>query len=202
MITRRLAWLAPLSFSLHGIGFSSAQAQNVPPDSAVSFIKEMVARLTAVVNAPGNDDVVGQKLQTIVDSSVDVSGIAQFCLGRYWRSTAIPQQQEYLALFHRVLLNSITGNIKGYKGVVVTVGRVQIRDAESIVSTIVERPGQATAKVDWIVALTSAGLRIEDVLAEGTSLRVTQRSDYAAFLQQHGGDVGMLLDAMRQRLAK
>ena len=114
MITRRLAWLAPLSFflQLHGIGVSSAQAQNAPPDSAAAFIKEMVARLTAVVNAPGNNDAVGQKLQTIVDSSVDVGRIAQFCLGRFWRSTALPQQQEYLALFHRVLLNSITGNIK------------------------------------------------------------------------------------------
>ena len=202
MTTRRLACLALVSSALHGIAVPSARAQNAPPGSAAAFIKEMVARLTAVVNAPGNDDAVGQKLQTIVDSSVDVGRIAQFCLGRFWRSTTAPQQQEYLALFHRVLLNGVTGNVKGYKGVVVTVGRVQARDAESIVSTIIERPGQAAANVDWVVAPTPAGFRIEDVVAEGTSLRVTQRSDYTAFLQQHGGDVSVLLDAMRQHSAK
>lgn len=202
MITRRLACFALTSSALQGIAASVVQAQDAAPPSAAAFIKETAARLIAVVNAPSNDDAVGQKLQTVVDNSVDVGGIAQFCLGRFWRGATPPQQQEYLTLFHRVLLNGITGNIKGYKGGAVTIGRVQGRDAESVVSSVVERPGQAAANVDWVVASTSAGFRIKDVVAEGTSLRVTQRSDYAAFLQQHGGDVSVLLDAMRQHLAK
>ena len=41
--------------------------------------------------------------------------------------------------------------------------------------------------------------RIVDVIAEGTSLRLTQRSDYASFLQRNGNNVAALISAMRRQ---
>jgi phospholipid transport system substrate-binding protein len=37
------------------------------------------------------------------------------------------------------------------------------------------------------------------VVAEGTSLRLTQRSDYTSFLSQHNGDVGALIAALKRQ---
>jgi phospholipid transport system substrate-binding protein len=39
------------------------------------------------------------------------------------------------------------------------------------------------------------------VIAEGTSLRLTQRSDYAAFLSRNGNSVQALIDALKQQAA-
>jgi phospholipid transport system substrate-binding protein len=37
------------------------------------------------------------------------------------------------------------------------------------------------------------------VLAEGTSLRLTQRSDYASYLSHNNYDINALITAMRQQ---
>ena len=41
--------------------------------------------------------------------------------------------------------------------------------------------------------------KVIDVVAEGISLRLTQRNDYAAVLSRSNNDVGALVAAMRQQ---
>jgi len=43
--------------------------------------------------------------------------------------------------------------------------------------------------------------KIEDLLVEGTSLRITQRSDYSSFLLHNNSNVQALIDKLRQMLA-
>jgi phospholipid transport system substrate-binding protein len=42
---------------------------------------------------------------------------------------------------------------------------------------------------------------VVDVIAEGTSLRLTQRSEYSAVISRNGGQISALLAAMRQQIA-
>jgi phospholipid transport system substrate-binding protein len=44
--------------------------------------------------------------------------------------------------------------------------------------------------------------KIVDIIAEGTSLRLTERNDYAGVISQHGGQIQPLIDAMRNQLAR
>jgi phospholipid transport system substrate-binding protein len=44
--------------------------------------------------------------------------------------------------------------------------------------------------------------KVVDMIAEGTSLRLTTRSEYAAVIQRNGGRVAALLDAMRSQIAQ
>ena len=69
------------------------------------------------------------------------------------------------------------------------------------VPSVLRRPGQPAANLTWVVTDQDGGPKIIDVLAEGTSMRLTQRSDYGGFLDSHNGNIGALLDAM-QRLAR
>jgi len=101
--------------------------------------------------------------------------------------------------FQRYLMGNITGKVGDYQGVSFTMGRTQAREAEAIVSTTVTRPGNAPNKVDWIVGDETGTPKIVDVIAEGTSLRLTQRSDYSAFLTRNGGNVQALIDAMAKQ---
>ena len=58
------------------------------------------------------------------------------------------------------------------------------------------RPNNAPNKVDWVVTSSGGAPKIIDVVAEGTSLRLTQRSDYAAFLSRNNNNVGALIEAL------
>jgi phospholipid transport system substrate-binding protein len=166
---------------------------------AASFMQQTGQRMVAVVNSAASDEQKRPELQQIVDSSVDVNEIGRFCLGRYQR-TATPQQlQDYLRLFHVVLMNSITSKVGEYRGVQFSMTRSSLRDGNVSVGTLVTRPNNAPANVQWIISFTSGSPKIVDVLAEGTSLRLTQRSDYASYLARNNGDIGALIQAMRRQ---
>jgi phospholipid transport system substrate-binding protein len=167
--------------------------------TAGEFIDRLMRDLTAVVNAPGSREEKRATLEKIVDTSVDMPEVARFCLGRFWRTASPPQQHEYLELFHRVLVNSVTEKVGEYKGVTYTIGRAMPRDDAVDVPTVVTRPGNAANRVEWMVSAASGRPKIVDIIAEGVSMRLTQRSDYAAYLQRNNNNVQSLIDAMRRQ---
>ncbi len=171
-------------------------------DAAAAFVHQTADRLVAVVNGPGSLAEKREKMQQIINATVDVDGIARFCLGQFWNRATPEQQKTYTALFHTVLLNNITGNLGEYRGVSFEMGRSQRRGEGSVVSTTVTRPNNAPAKVDWIISTDSGSPRIVDVVAEGTSLRLTQRSDYASYITHNGNNVQALIDAMKQQVGQ
>ena len=101
-----------------------------------------------------------------------------------------------------MLVNNITAKLGEYRGVRYTIGRVQQRDENAVVSTVVERPNNPPTRVDWIVSNLARDPKIIDVVAEGTSLRLTQREDYSSYLNRHNNSVDALIDAMRQQVTE
>jgi phospholipid transport system substrate-binding protein len=168
---------------------------------ASEFVKSIGDRLVGVVNGPGSDREKRERLTQIVDSGVDVDGVARFCLGRFWRNASPDQQKRYTELFHQVLVNNITSKIGEYQGVRFIMGRAQHRDDTDVVSTVVERPNNPPTNVDWIISYAGSP-KIIDVVAEGTSLRLTQRSDYASYLSRNNNNIDALISAMRQQVAQ
>jgi phospholipid transport system substrate-binding protein len=184
-----------------GRATSPARAQGASA-RASEFVKGIGDRLVAVVNGSEPDNAKRAKLTAIIDGAVDVDGVAQFCLGRFWRSASPEQQRRYTALFHQVLVNNITAKLGEYRGVRFTMGRSQQRDENAVVSTVVERPNNPPTNVDWIISSPAGDPKIIDVIAEGTSLRLTQRSDYASYLSRNNNSIDALINAMRQQVAQ
>jgi phospholipid transport system substrate-binding protein len=169
---------------------------------ASAFVKSLGDKLVAVVNGPESDHDKRAKLTAIIDGAVDVDGVARFCLGRFWHNASVEQQQRYTELFHQVLVNNITSKLGEYRGVRFTMGRVQQRDDTMVVSTVVERPNNPPTNVDWIINNPASDPKIIDVIAEGTSLRLTQRQDYASYLSRNNNNIDALINAMRQQVAQ
>jgi len=171
-------------------------------DRAVDFVRTTGNQLVAVINGNLSPADKRQTLARIIDGAVDVNGVAQFCLGRFWRTASSKEQSEYTQLFHAVLVNNISAKLGEYQGVKFTVGRAQQRDENQVVTTTVERPNNAPSDVEWVISEASGSPKIVDVVAEGTSLRLTQRSDYAAYLTRNNNSVSALIGAMRQQIAQ
>jgi phospholipid transport system substrate-binding protein len=175
-----------------------AQAQAASRASA--FVKATGDKLVAVVNGPGSTQEKRRQLTQIIDSAVDVDGVARFCLGRFWRQASAQQQKSFVELFHQVLVTNITAKLGEYKGVTFTVGRSRQQDEDEIVSTVVERPNNPPTNVDWVIGDPASSPKIIDVVAEGTSLRLTQRQDYASYLAHNNYDINALINAMHQQI--
>jgi phospholipid transport system substrate-binding protein len=175
----------------------AARAQSA--EQATQFVQSVGQQLVSIVNGPGSDAQKSAALTRIIDSTVDVDGVGRFVLGRFWRVATPAQQQEYQALFHKVLVAGITSKIGDYEGVRFTIGRTTSRPEGQVVSSTIVGPKKPAAEVDWVVNQVGGSPKIVDVVAEGTSLRLTQRADYASFIMQHHDSVQALLDAMRRQ---
>jgi phospholipid transport system substrate-binding protein len=177
---------------------------DVGTDWAAAFIRQIGNEIADIVGSPGSADERRQRLQILIDRVADVDDAARFCLGRFWRQASPAQQSEYLVLFHSVLMNvvlaRITAESQASSQVHVTINRPEMRQEAVYVPTIVERSGNPPVQVTWVVRADALHPRLLDVIAEGTSLRLTVRSDYNAFLTRHDNNIDLLVQALRDQL--
>ena len=196
MITRRTLFFSTGVAALAG---TSALAD---PAGDTAFVERLGAELVQVVNSPGSDAQKASELVPIVNRSVDSDAVARFVLGFAARSATPQQVAEFQQLFHQVLLNNITMRIGKFRGVTFTMTQTQVRGNESYVGTVIKRPNEDPNNVQWVIDDSTGAPKVVDVVAEGTSLRQTQRSDYRSYLQQHNNDVNALLAALRRQVAR
>ena len=179
----------------------TARAQT-DPARAAAFIQAVGQELVAAINNPALPHAERRRrVADILRQAVDIEGVGRFILGRWWRQATPQEQQEYLRLFEETLIRNLAARFGEYQGVQFQLGRTQQRTEDDVlVNTIITRPGTAPFALDWRVSEVGGQPRIVDVIAEGTSLRLTQRSEYSAVVQRNGGQVSALLAAMRQQI--
>jgi phospholipid transport system substrate-binding protein len=107
-----------------------------------------------------------------------------------------------MGLFRELLVTKIAGHLGEYRGVKVTMGLARASADTEIVITVVAQPGNPTTQVDWVVSTASGSPKIIDLLAEGTSMRLTESSDLTAYLARHQYNIHELLEGIRQLIAQ
>ncbi|MGG5817528.1 MlaC/ttg2D family ABC transporter substrate-binding protein [Falsiroseomonas sp. HW251] len=196
---RRVLLLAGLGGTLLPL---AARAQQVDIARATAFIQATGQELVAAINAT-NQPVAArrERVAQVLRRAVDVEGVGRFILGRWWRNATPDQHAEYLRLFEQVLIHNLSARFGEYQGVRFSLGRSQARTEEdALINTVVERPGNPAFGLDWRVAEVNGQPKVVDVIAEGTSLRLTTRSEYSSVITRNNGNVGALLAAMRQQI--
>ncbi|PZP43066.1 MAG: ABC transporter [Azospirillum brasilense] len=202
-MTRRPLLLAALALPAALAFRHPALAQSVDPGRATAFIQSTGQELVAAINANAGVAQRRQQVAAILRRAVDIQGVGRFILGRWWRQASPAEQQEYMRLFEETLIRNLSARFGEYQGVRFSLGRAQQRTEDDVlVNTIIERPNTAPFTLDWRVSDVGGQPKIVDVIAEGASLRLTQRSEYSSVISRNGGRVAALLDAMKQQIAQ
>ena len=187
------------------LGLALALAPDARADdisAARATIQSTGNQMIAIINSPGGPAQKQAAFQRLVYANVDVDGVARFVLGRFWRVATPEQQQSYMQTFRQLLVYAVTGQTSTFQGASFTLGAAALQAAGIVVNTTVNVPGKPPATVQWVVAMMNGQPKIIDIFAEGTSLRLTERNDYAGVISQHGGQIQPLIDAMRNQLSR
>jgi len=140
------------------------------------------------------------RFRELFHADFDGPGIARFVLGRYWRSASEQEQQEFLRLFEDYVVFVYGTRLSNFNGETFKVRSSRTDESGTVVSSDILGPsGEAPIKVDWRLITDKGAFKINDVVIEGISMLVTQRSEFASVIQRHGGQVGGLLTMMRER---
>ncbi len=176
-----------------------ASAQ-VAADAAKTFIDQSGQQLVTIVNSNASESQKADQLRQLVDQIVAVDQVGDYVLGRYRNVVTPDQHSQYLALFHQLLSYNITYQIKAYEGVTFVVNGASVMGNDTVVDTTITRPGQAPVDVGWAVDQVGGRPKIVDVIVAGTSLRITERNDYASVVTSNGGQISALLTAMQSQI--
>ncbi|MDF1719369.1 MAG: ABC transporter substrate-binding protein [Minwuia sp.] len=194
----KLATLLSLGLAL--ISTNVAVASEAP--------KQMVERLGGnAIEILAAKDVTAadrrQKFARLFTDGFDVPLVARIVLGRYWRTATPAEQDEFVRLFNDYVIDTYASRLNSYTGQTLNVtGSSPISDTETMVNSKIEQPQGDSVKVDWRVLNRGGDLRIVDVVVEGVSMAISQRSEFGAVIAQNGGQVEALLARLRTQTAR
>jgi phospholipid transport system substrate-binding protein len=183
------------------IGFQSAQAA-VDPKKAEAFMANIGAEVISLLTDKSiTDQQRADKFEKILESSFNVKAGAKFVLGRYWKQANEAQRQEFLNLFRATTVASYATRFKDYTSqkFEITGSRMEADGGVTVLSKII-RPKGTPISLDWKIFESNGQMRIYDVVLEGISMSVTLRSEYAAVIQQGGGQIQALITALQKKL--
>jgi phospholipid transport system substrate-binding protein len=174
------------------------------PDAAAAdpsaFMSEMWKRAVEILGKKTPQIERLARFRELFQADFDGPGIARFVLGRYWRSASQEEQQEFLRLFEDYVVFVYGTRFSSLSGETLRIRGSRSEETGVIVSTDIINPGsEAPVKIDWRLVTDSGAFKINDVVIEGISMMVTQRSEFASVIQRHGGQVSGLLSMMREK---
>jgi phospholipid transport system substrate-binding protein len=197
---RQLLQGLPLGLAALVLGSCGAKAA-VSADAARQMIQSVGDDVLAILRDSALDNQQKfDRLVALLDGPIDLNIIARLILGRHWRSANEAQQAEYLELFRAFALDNLASRLHVYDGQdFEIVGAQTVNERDAVVATRVTGGGRPPLKVDWRVReRDEGGLVAIDVIVEGVSLIVTQRSEFSAVIERQGMD-GLLAE-LRQRV--
>ena len=157
------------------------------------------AAISSLTGTDLSEDERETRFRGLLESHFDLPGISKFVLARYWRVATDAERADFRRLFEDLLVQAYAKKFAEYAGERFKVSGALANDDGSItVNSLIDRPNGDQIRLDWRIEDVS-GLKISDLIVEGVSLRTTYRSDVGSVIQNGGGKVASLLDALRQK---
>ena len=193
-------WAAPLA----GVWLSVAlYAPTAAADAAEaeSFVRTLAHDVIAMLSDPERtDEQKTSEFRSLIEDRFDVPVVGRFALGPYWRAASESQRSEYLTVFLDYIVSTYALSFRQFSDETLQVnGSREINETEAIVSSVIVRPAAENIFVDWHVRNANAGYKVIDVLFEGLRLGLTLRDEFSTVIRAGGGDLGVLIENLRDR---
>jgi phospholipid transport system substrate-binding protein len=201
LLTKTPAILAVL---LLAAGHARAESSLAAKDDPALFLRDFSSQAIGVLAdgklSQSEREIAFRRLFT---TGFDVDLISRFVLGRYWRAATKAQRSEYRQLFEDFIIETYGRRLNGYSGAALSLGRARALEEKGIIiSSQVKRSQGPPINVDWRLRSKAGVWRIIDIEVEGVSWAVTQRSEFATVISNHGSRVEGLLEKLREKIGR
>jgi phospholipid transport system substrate-binding protein len=185
-----------------GVAPAAAQTEQ----EARAFMERLAGKaISSIAGSKLSEAERLSRFRELFSSSFDLPEIGKFVLGRHWRNATEPQRAEFLKLFEEYTVLTWARRFKEYSGETLKVSNVTKEgDSGVLVETRIERAqgGGTSIPVNWRLRKPDGEFKVVDIVVEGVSLAITNRSDMTAVVQSNGGQIDGLLNALRQKVTQ
>ena len=200
--------LAVQAYALHSYPVtpqsSSSSITYISDDKASEGAEKFITKLAdqgiaVLANEDASEAKQKKEFRRLLNNNFDMNTIARFSLGRYWRTASKAQRSEYLKLFKAMIIDVYSQRFSDYQGQVIEVkGSRKEGERDVLVHSLLTQEAGPDVKVDWRVRKRDGRYKVIDVIVEGVSMALTQRSDFSSVVQRGGGDMEALLAHLRE----
>ncbi len=140
--------------------------------------------------------------QDLLADNIDIPMLARFLAGRHWRRASPEQRQAYVSAFTDFMLQVFARQLGGAQlDAFDVLGSKPVGRKDIVVLTRLHRGGKLI-RVDWRLRRRDDRFRVIDITAEGISMALTRRQEFAAIIQASGGRFDGLIIKLRQFASK
>lgn len=159
-------------------------------DQAVSqFVNDVAHKVIAVVTSKTTSESQKKSaITTIITTDFDVNWMSRFVLGRNFRALSASQQQEYEALYLHYLVGIYFPILMQYDNDKFVIDHITKSSKTSYdVDTTIQRINKPSVSIRYHINEISEGqFKTVDMVVEGISTIISQRSEFDSIIQQDG----------------
>ena len=127
--------------------------------------------------------------------------ISRFVLGKYWKTASLDQKKNFIKAFRNYVVKTYSTRFSEYSGEQLKLVNYENESNPKIflVHTVLERQDAPLIKVDWRIGKKKDKFVILDIIIEGISLAVTQRSEFVSVIELNEGSIDRLISILKEK---
>ncbi|MDZ4322648.1 MAG: ABC transporter substrate-binding protein [Alphaproteobacteria bacterium] len=171
-------------------------------EAAKTFMGDMGENVISLLtNQSISDKERADQFRTILETQFNLKAIGKFVLGRYWKQASDEEKQIFLNLFKETTVATYATRFKDYTSEKFEIRGCQVEpDGGVIVSSQIMRPNGQAIPIKWKIFEKKGEMRVYDVILEGISMGITQRSEFSSVIQNGGGSLEALNKALAMKV--
>lgn len=142
------------------------------------------------------------RMRALLIEGFDLKVLARLVLGKHWRKLDREQRREFVDVFEDAMVQqtlTIFGRYTGESFDIKAVSKDRTNPKLIAVSVdLLKSNGTLLAKVNYRVRRDGDGFKVVDIVAEGVSMALTLRQEYAAVIERSNGNVNGLIEKLRK----
>ena len=182
--------------------FSPKQQYAVAGDDPGTYVITMTKNaIDTLTNQSISQQEKELRFGQLFDKNFDVPSISRFVLGKYWKQASTDQKKKFIKTFRNYIVKTYSSRFNEYSG-----EQLQLLNTENesnpkifLVHTALERQDAPIIKIDWRVGKKKDRFVILDIIIEGISLAITQRSEFVSVIDQNEGNIDQLISMLEEK---
>lgn len=175
------------------LAFLPSSAFSLTTGEAKVLVDRAVADINKVIASGKSVSGMIRDFEGIFKRYADTSLIAGSALGPDARRLSSSQRSQYIGAFTKYISRKYGRRFNEFSG-----GRIEVKSSGAEknyfrVKTSAILPGRAPFAVDFLVSNRSGKNLFFDLIVEGISLRLSEKSEIGAMLDKRGGDLNALI---------
>lgn len=185
------------AMALIGASVLATPAAALSDGEARALINRAVADVNTIIASGKSEAAMIKSFEKLFVRYGDVPIIARSALGADARSASSSQLKSYTRAFQGYMARKYGRRFREFAG-----GKIEVKSSRKVksfyeVKSVAKLPGRAPFELVWLVSDKSGKNKFFDLIIEGISLRLSEKSEIGAMLDKRGGKLDLLIKDLK-----